>query len=71
MGWWPVQGIFLPLPSNYYYYYEFNPAALFIAKYVVLFRQVKGPMDHSYFDMFPPETEETPDEFSGWDKDFW
>ncbi|XP_078129150.1 cGMP-dependent protein kinase 2 [Sander vitreus] len=33
-------------------------------------RELKGPMDHSYFDMFPPETEEPPDELSGWDKDF-
>ncbi|XP_035028766.1 cGMP-dependent protein kinase 2 [Hippoglossus stenolepis] len=33
-------------------------------------REVKGPMDHSHFDMFPPDTEEAPDELSGWDKDF-
>ncbi|XP_021336392.1 cGMP-dependent protein kinase 2 isoform X1 [Danio rerio] len=33
-------------------------------------RELKGPLDHSYFDMFPPELEEPPDEFSGWDKDF-
>ncbi|KAF1376155.1 hypothetical protein PFLUV_G00227790 [Perca fluviatilis] len=33
-------------------------------------RELKGPMDHSYFDMFPPDTEEPPDELSGWDKDF-
>ncbi|KAF7667862.1 hypothetical protein LDENG_00040760 [Lucifuga dentata] len=33
-------------------------------------REVKGPMDHSHFDMFPPDTEEPPDELSGWDKDF-
>uniref|UniRef100_A0A8P4FWA8 cGMP-dependent protein kinase n=1 Tax=Dicentrarchus labrax TaxID=13489 RepID=A0A8P4FWA8_DICLA len=31
---------------------------------------LKGPMDHSHFDMFPPDTEEPPDELSGWDKDF-
>uniref|UniRef100_A0A3Q3LDR0 cGMP-dependent protein kinase n=1 Tax=Mastacembelus armatus TaxID=205130 RepID=A0A3Q3LDR0_9TELE len=34
------------------------------------FLQLKGSMDHSHFDMFPPDTEETPDELSGWDKDF-
>ncbi|XP_076021200.1 cGMP-dependent protein kinase 2 [Genypterus blacodes] len=33
-------------------------------------RELKGPMDHSHFDIFPPETEEPPEEFSGWDKDF-
>ncbi|XP_029926481.1 cGMP-dependent protein kinase 2 isoform X1 [Myripristis murdjan] len=33
-------------------------------------REVKGPMDHSHFDMFPPDVEEPPDELSGWDKDF-
>uniref|UniRef100_A0A4W5R558 Protein kinase cGMP-dependent 2 n=1 Tax=Hucho hucho TaxID=62062 RepID=A0A4W5R558_9TELE len=33
-------------------------------------RELKGPMDHSHFDIFPPELEETPDELSGWDKDF-
>ncbi|XP_031435291.1 cGMP-dependent protein kinase 2 [Clupea harengus] len=33
-------------------------------------REVKGPLDHSHFDMFPPEQEEPPDELSGWDKDF-
>ena len=36
-----------------------------------LLLQVKGPLDHSHFDMFPPEQEEPPDELSGWDKDFW
>uniref|UniRef100_A0A668AIT6 cGMP-dependent protein kinase n=1 Tax=Myripristis murdjan TaxID=586833 RepID=A0A668AIT6_9TELE len=36
----------------------------------LLFLQVKGPMDHSHFDMFPPDVEEPPDELSGWDKDF-
>lgn len=35
------------------------------------FLQLKGPLDHSHFDMFPPELEEPPEEFSGWDKDFW
>ncbi|KAF7219758.1 cGMP-dependent protein kinase 2 [Nothobranchius furzeri] len=33
-------------------------------------RQLTGPMDHSYFDIFSPDTEEPPDEISGWDKDF-
>ncbi|KAI3363182.1 hypothetical protein L3Q82_011548, partial [Scortum barcoo] len=33
-------------------------------------RELKGPMDHSHFDIFPPDTEEPPDELSGWDKDF-
>uniref|UniRef100_A0A8D3DYR5 cGMP-dependent protein kinase n=1 Tax=Scophthalmus maximus TaxID=52904 RepID=A0A8D3DYR5_SCOMX len=33
-------------------------------------RELKGPMDHSHFDIFPPDTEEAPDELSGWDKDF-
>uniref|UniRef100_A0A673IKC8 cGMP-dependent protein kinase n=1 Tax=Sinocyclocheilus rhinocerous TaxID=307959 RepID=A0A673IKC8_9TELE len=33
-------------------------------------RELKGPLDHSHFDMFPPELEEPSDEFSGWDKDF-
>ncbi|KAL1263325.1 hypothetical protein QQF64_006064, partial [Cirrhinus molitorella] len=33
-------------------------------------RELKGPLDHSHFDIFPPELEEPPDEFSGWDKDF-
>ncbi|XP_061600620.1 cGMP-dependent protein kinase 2 [Cololabis saira] len=33
-------------------------------------RQLKGSMDHSHFDIFPPDTEEPPDELSGWDKDF-
>ncbi|KAJ8014159.1 hypothetical protein DPEC_G00037350 [Dallia pectoralis] len=33
-------------------------------------RELKGPMDHSHFDIFPPEQEEPPDELSGWDKDF-
>ncbi|XP_029687881.1 cGMP-dependent protein kinase 2-like [Takifugu rubripes] len=33
-------------------------------------REVKGPMDNSHFDIFPPDTEKTPDELSGWDKDF-
>uniref|UniRef100_A0A8C2WVU2 cGMP-dependent protein kinase n=1 Tax=Cyclopterus lumpus TaxID=8103 RepID=A0A8C2WVU2_CYCLU len=35
-----------------------------------LWRELKGPTDHSHFDMFPPDTEEPPDELSGWDKDF-
>ncbi|XP_046884861.1 cGMP-dependent protein kinase 2 [Hypomesus transpacificus] len=33
-------------------------------------RELKGPMDHSHFDMFPPDVDEPPDELSGWDKDF-
>ncbi|XP_064172870.1 cGMP-dependent protein kinase 2 [Anguilla rostrata] len=33
-------------------------------------RELKGPLDHSHFDIFPPEAEEPPDELSGWDKDF-
>ncbi|XP_030627263.1 cGMP-dependent protein kinase 2 [Chanos chanos] len=33
-------------------------------------RELKGPLDHSHFDMFPPEPEEPPEELSGWDKDF-
>ncbi|KAG7462539.1 hypothetical protein MATL_G00185860 [Megalops atlanticus] len=33
-------------------------------------RELKGPLDHSHFDIFPPELEEPPDELSGWDKDF-
>ncbi|XP_077352503.1 cGMP-dependent protein kinase 2 isoform X3 [Festucalex cinctus] len=33
-------------------------------------RELNGPMDHSHFDIFPPDTEMTPDETSGWDKDF-
>lgn len=49
---------------------ELNPGAVVIHKYVILFWQVKGPMDNSHFDIFPPDTEKTPDELSGWDKDF-
>lgn len=30
-----------------------------------------GPIDHSYFDKYPPEKGVPPDELSGWDKDFW
>uniref|UniRef100_A0AAY4EVN4 cGMP-dependent protein kinase n=1 Tax=Denticeps clupeoides TaxID=299321 RepID=A0AAY4EVN4_9TELE len=33
-------------------------------------RELTGPLDHSYFDTFPPELEEPPDELSGWDRDF-
>ncbi|XP_036402706.1 cGMP-dependent protein kinase 2 [Megalops cyprinoides] len=33
-------------------------------------RELKGPLDHSHFDIFPPELEEPPDELSGWDRDF-
>ncbi|KAL2083411.1 hypothetical protein ACEWY4_021184 [Coilia grayii] len=33
-------------------------------------RELKGPLDHSHFDIFPPDLEEPPDELSGWDKDF-
>uniref|UniRef100_A0A3Q3D1R2 cGMP-dependent protein kinase n=1 Tax=Hippocampus comes TaxID=109280 RepID=A0A3Q3D1R2_HIPCM len=32
--------------------------------------RLNGPMDHSHFDIFPPDAEMTPDETSGWDKDF-
>uniref|UniRef100_A0A3P8UHV6 cGMP-dependent protein kinase n=1 Tax=Cynoglossus semilaevis TaxID=244447 RepID=A0A3P8UHV6_CYNSE len=32
--------------------------------------EVKGPLDYSHFDLFPPDTEEVPEELSGWDKDF-
>ncbi|KAI9536034.1 cGMP-dependent protein kinase 2 [Dissostichus eleginoides] len=37
---------------------------------IYLAPQLKGPMDHSHFDLFPPDTEEPPDELSAWDKDF-
>ncbi|XP_041645913.1 cGMP-dependent protein kinase 2 [Cheilinus undulatus] len=33
-------------------------------------RELTGPLDHSHFDMFPPEAEDPPDELSGWDRDF-
>ncbi|XP_077585619.1 cGMP-dependent protein kinase 2 isoform X3 [Stigmatopora nigra] len=33
-------------------------------------RELNSSMDHSQFDIFPPDTEITPDETSGWDKDF-
>uniref|UniRef100_A0AAY5EHP1 Protein kinase cGMP-dependent 2 n=1 Tax=Electrophorus electricus TaxID=8005 RepID=A0AAY5EHP1_ELEEL len=33
-------------------------------------RELKGPMDHSYFDSYPPEDDLPPDELSGWDMDF-
>ncbi|OCT70235.1 cGMP-dependent protein kinase 2 [Xenopus laevis] len=33
-------------------------------------REIKGITDHSYFDNFLPESEEPPDELSGWDKNF-
>ncbi|KAL4641105.1 cGMP-dependent protein kinase 2-like [Arapaima gigas] len=33
-------------------------------------RELNGPLDHSHFDVFPPDLEEPPDEVSGWDKDF-
>ncbi|XP_078055421.1 cGMP-dependent protein kinase 2 [Mustelus asterias] len=36
----------------------------------VLRREFKGPVDHSNFDSFTPETDEPSDEFSGWDEDF-
>ncbi|KAM4798010.1 cGMP-dependent protein kinase 2-like [Urocitellus parryii] len=31
---------------------------------------LSGPIDHSYFDKYPPEKGVPPDELSGWDKDF-
>nr|XP_010333027.1 cGMP-dependent protein kinase 2 isoform X3 [Saimiri boliviensis boliviensis] len=33
-------------------------------------RELNGPIDHSYFDKYPPEKGMPPDELSGWDKDF-
>uniref|UniRef100_A0A2K6F8R4 AGC-kinase C-terminal domain-containing protein n=1 Tax=Propithecus coquereli TaxID=379532 RepID=A0A2K6F8R4_PROCO len=33
-------------------------------------RELSGPIDHSYFDKYPPEKGIPPDELSGWDKDF-
>ncbi|XP_038639137.1 cGMP-dependent protein kinase 2 isoform X1 [Scyliorhinus canicula] len=36
----------------------------------VLWRELKGPADHSNFDSFTAETDEPLDEFSGWDEDF-
>uniref|UniRef100_A0A8C9TUU0 cGMP-dependent protein kinase n=1 Tax=Scleropages formosus TaxID=113540 RepID=A0A8C9TUU0_SCLFO len=33
-------------------------------------RELSGPLDHSHFDIFPPDMEEPLDELSGWDKDF-
>ncbi|XP_056466006.1 cGMP-dependent protein kinase 2-like [Gadus chalcogrammus] len=33
-------------------------------------REVRGPLDHSHFDVFPPDLEEPPEELSGWDKNF-
>ncbi|XP_078387176.1 cGMP-dependent protein kinase 2 [Cetorhinus maximus] len=36
----------------------------------ILRRELKGPVDHSNFDSFTPETDEPMDEFSGWDEDF-
>ncbi|XP_024115869.1 cGMP-dependent protein kinase 2 isoform X2 [Oryzias melastigma] len=33
-------------------------------------RELKGPMDHSYFDSYPPDEDSPPDELSGWDEDF-
>ncbi|XP_048220129.1 cGMP-dependent protein kinase 2 isoform X2 [Perognathus longimembris pacificus] len=33
-------------------------------------REISGPVDHSYFDKYPPEKGVPPDELSGWDKDF-
>ncbi|KAM6176479.1 cGMP-dependent protein kinase 2 isoform 1-T1 [Erethizon dorsatum] len=33
-------------------------------------RELSGPIDHSYFDKYPPEKGVPPDELSGWDKDF-
>ncbi|KAK0152565.1 cGMP-dependent protein kinase 2 [Merluccius polli] len=33
-------------------------------------REVRGPLDHSHFDVFPPDLEEPPEELSGWDRNF-
>ncbi|XP_073454041.1 cGMP-dependent protein kinase 2 [Aquarana catesbeiana] len=33
-------------------------------------QELDGPMDHSYFDNYPPDDETPPDEMSGWDQDF-
>lgn len=38
--------------------------------YSPLKREVRGPLDHSNFDVFPPDLDETPEELSGWDKNF-
>uniref|UniRef100_A0A3Q2YUX7 Protein kinase cGMP-dependent 2 n=1 Tax=Hippocampus comes TaxID=109280 RepID=A0A3Q2YUX7_HIPCM len=32
--------------------------------------QVSGPLDHSHFDVYPPDDKIPPDELSGWDADF-
>ncbi|XP_053319211.1 cGMP-dependent protein kinase 2 [Spea bombifrons] len=32
--------------------------------------KLEGPIDHSYFDNYPPDEEIPPDEMSGWDQDF-
>uniref|UniRef100_A0A7N6FDF8 cGMP-dependent protein kinase n=1 Tax=Anabas testudineus TaxID=64144 RepID=A0A7N6FDF8_ANATE len=33
-------------------------------------RELTGPTDHSYFDIYPPDEDSPPDELSGWDMDF-
>ncbi|XP_033947961.1 cGMP-dependent protein kinase 2 [Pseudochaenichthys georgianus] len=33
-------------------------------------RELSGPTDHSYFDVYPPDEDSPPDELSGWDIDF-
>uniref|UniRef100_A0A3B3SH53 cGMP-dependent protein kinase n=1 Tax=Paramormyrops kingsleyae TaxID=1676925 RepID=A0A3B3SH53_9TELE len=33
-------------------------------------RELSGPLDHSRFDIFPPDLEEPAEELSGWDKEF-
>ncbi|XP_077378759.1 cGMP-dependent protein kinase 2 isoform X2 [Festucalex cinctus] len=33
-------------------------------------RHVSGPLDHSHFDVYPPDDKIPPDEHSGWDADF-
>ncbi|XP_068166148.1 cGMP-dependent protein kinase 2 [Antennarius striatus] len=33
-------------------------------------RELKGPTDHSYFDCYPPDEDNPPEELSGWDIDF-
>ena len=36
----------------------------------LLLCQVTGPLDNSNFDYFPEDTDEPPDEESGWDLEF-
>lgn len=41
-----------------------------ITFFPLLFSQLTGPTDHSYFDSYPPDEDSPPDELSGWDVDF-